>query len=255
VEAERMPLLVVLFLILGAVGLYLALPGASGASQWIAGGLLLAGAGGALVAVVTQVLAPAGPIAPFLLFALVGLFAALRVITHTRPVYSALYFVLLVVAVTGLLLLMQAEFLAAALVIVYGGAILVTYLFVIMLAQRGRTAPYDGKSRDPLLACFAGFVLLTVLTGMLLEPPADDTWARSILVLEGVDIPAGLTEGVGIINVDAPGTVEAVGTPLLTHYIVAIQIIGIILLAAMVGAIAIARRQPTGEVTAAGEGD
>ena len=55
---------------------------------------------------------------------------------HPRPVYSAVYFVLVVLATTGLCVLAAAEFLAAALVIVYGGAIMVTYIFVIMLAQQ-----------------------------------------------------------------------------------------------------------------------
>jgi len=145
-----------------------------------------------------------------------------RVITHRRPVYSALYFVLLILAVTGLLVLLEAKFLAAALVIVYAGAILVTYVFVIMLAQQATAAPYDARAREPFWGCLAGFLLLAIVGMQLLSGGAAAT-------------PAGPA---------AVGTVAEVGTRLLTHYAVAVQVGGLLLLAAMVGAIAIARRKP-----------
>lgn len=107
----------------------------------------------------------------FYLFALIALGAALRVISHPRPIYAALYFVLTILASCGLYLLLSAEFLAFALVIVYAGAILITYLFVIMLATEGPTAEaveamseYDRVSREPVIATVAGFVLLAALT-------------------------------------------------------------------------------------------
>jgi NADH-quinone oxidoreductase subunit J len=71
----------------------------------------------------------------FWAFAAVALGGAVRVVTHPRPVYSALYFVLTVFASAGLFILLWAEFMAAALVLIYAGAILVTYVFVIMLAS------------------------------------------------------------------------------------------------------------------------
>jgi NADH-quinone oxidoreductase subunit J len=71
----------------------------------------------------------------FWAFAAVALGGAVRVVTHPRPVYSALYFVLTVFATAGLFILLWAEFMAAALVLIYAGAILVTYVFVIMLAS------------------------------------------------------------------------------------------------------------------------
>ena len=60
----------------------------------------------------------------FLLFAAVAIASAARVITHPRPVYSAIYFVLVVVSVAALMVLMRAEFVAIALIIIYAGAIL-----------------------------------------------------------------------------------------------------------------------------------
>ena len=61
-----------------------------------------------------------------------GVGSAIRVITHPHPVYAALYFILTIIAMAGLILLLSAEFMAFAVIIVYAGAILVTYLFVIM---------------------------------------------------------------------------------------------------------------------------
>jgi NADH-quinone oxidoreductase subunit J len=81
----------------------------------------------------------------FWIFSAVALLGALRVVTHTRPVYSALYFVLTVFATAGLFILLWAEFMAAALVLIYAGAILVTYVFVIMLASTAAPAPGTGS--------------------------------------------------------------------------------------------------------------
>ena len=99
---------------------------------------------------------------------------ALRVITHPRPVYAALYFILTVLASAGLFLLLSAEFMAFALVIVYAGAILITYLFVIMLATQAPEegheevlAEYDTAAREPIAATVVGFVLLGALTVMM----------------------------------------------------------------------------------------
>ena len=83
----------------------------------------------------------------FWIFSTIAIGGAIRVITHTRPVYSALYFVLTVFASAGLFLLLRAEFMAAALVMIYAGAILVTYVFVIMLAAEG-SKPKGAAAKD-----------------------------------------------------------------------------------------------------------
>jgi NADH-quinone oxidoreductase subunit J len=159
-------------------------------------------------------------------FAVVGLWGALRMITHTRPVYSALYFILVVVSTTGLLFLAEAEFLAGALLIIYAGAILVTYLFVIMLASQsgGGPAAYDQRAREPFIGCLAGFILLGLIAGRTLT--------------SGAELPTHepLVEGAQ--------KVAPVAASLLTTYMIGIQIVGVLLLAAMVGAVAIARRTP-----------
>ncbi len=217
--------LLIILLTLGGVGLYLAMPGGR-LHIGRAGLILLAGAGAALVAAVLPLSGEYGQRIWFALLALIGLIGALRVITHRKPIYSALYFILVVIATAGLLILMQAEFLAAALLIIYAGAILVTYVFVIMLAQQsGGPPPYDRKAREPFAGVVTGFILLAVLTIRLAR---GDGQALSALT---ADPDAGL------------GGVVQVGTHLLTQYVVGIEITGVLLLAAMVGAIAIARRR------------
>ena len=93
----------------------------------------------------------------FWAFSAIALGGAVRVITHPRPVYSALYFVLTVFATAGLFILLWAEFMAAALVLIYAGAILVTYVFVIMLASSAvPDEPGTGAAGDAPATAFEG---------------------------------------------------------------------------------------------------
>jgi len=165
---------------IGAVGLYLLLGKASRPLR-MTGGLLLAIGGAWLAKEGMQRLGPAAapssetPGVFFYIFAAIALGSALRMITHRRPVYCALYFVLVVLSSAAMFLLLGAEFMAFALVIVYAGAILITYLFVLMLAQQSPTpeeeeaggAEYDRIPREPLAAVVVGFLLLAVLSDMI----------------------------------------------------------------------------------------
>ncbi|MGQ0628629.1 MAG: NADH-quinone oxidoreductase subunit J [Phycisphaerales bacterium] len=159
---------------LGAIGVALSLPKKS-FSPFIVGGLVAAGALGLLAVGLFLKTPPTDrPNVLFYVFALIALGASLRVITHPRPVYAALYFILTILASSGLYLLLAAEFMAFALVIVYAGAILITYLFVIMLATETPSAEeidvlndYDRVAREPVVATLAGFILLAALTSIL----------------------------------------------------------------------------------------
>ena len=159
--------------VIGALGLYFMLP--HGWSMARFGGLLGAAALGVLM-LVTLPDAGLGPGAFYYIFTAISLAAAARVITHPRPVYSALYFVLVVLSSSGMLVLLDAEFMAFAMVIIYGGAILVTYMFVIMLATMPQSArepdaspEYDRIAREPLAAVVMGFALAAVLGSVLIS--------------------------------------------------------------------------------------
>lgn len=99
----------------------------------------------------------------FYFFSGVAVAAAGAMIVQRNPVYSALYFAIVILGVCGLFLVMSASFLAAVTIIVYAGAIIVTFLFVIMLAQQTGLADYDRRSRERIFSCLAGFVLLTAI--------------------------------------------------------------------------------------------
>jgi len=98
-------------------------------------------------------------------------------ITQKNPVHAALSFAMVVLSTCGLFLLQAAPFLMAATIVVYAGAIVVTFLFVIMLAQQAGISNADQRSREPFLATVAGFVLLGSLLYILFDsyggPKAD----------------------------------------------------------------------------------
>lgn len=220
-----MPVVVVLLICMGAVGLFLALPG-RGVTFARAGLLLLIGGLAVALAMLIPRFGPSSDRPWFVVLSVISILAAIRVITHPRPVYSALFFILVVVASSGLLVLMQATFLAAAVLIIYAGAILVTYLFVIMLAQQGDTqAAYDTHAREPFFGVVAGFIVLAVISGRIMSGDP--------------------TVGAGN-SAELVGSVGPVGRLLLTEYVVAVQVAGVLLLAAMVGAVAVARRRAWG---------
>lgn len=93
-------------------------------------------------------------------FAGMAIVAGLIMIVQRQPVYSALWFAIVILNTCGLFLLQGGTFLAAATIIIYTGAIIVTFLFVMMLAQQVGTADYDRRAREPFLATLAGFLLL-----------------------------------------------------------------------------------------------
>ncbi len=99
-------------------------------------------------------------------------FGALLV-TQRNPARAALAFALVVLSTCGLFLLLAAPFLMAATIIIYAGAIIVTFLFVLMLAQQEGPSDADARSREPMLASAIGFVLLGALLYVLML--ADDS--------------------------------------------------------------------------------
>lgn len=96
-------------------------------------------------------------------FSLLAIGGGVLMLGQTNPVHAALAFALVVLSTCGLFLLLAAPFLMAATIIIYAGAIVVTFLFVIMLAQQAGLASADARSREPFLASVAGFVLLGAL--------------------------------------------------------------------------------------------
>lgn len=285
------PYLLYALIVLGGVGVCLALPRGRPTPQFIGAGIA-ALAGGLVILFLGLNSGRHYANVYFYVFSAVGLGAALRVITHPRPVYAALYFVLTVLAASGLFLILSAEFMAFALVIVYAGAILITYLFVIMLATQApeegeleKLAEYDTQAREPLAATVVGFLLLAVLTTMLfggvrslptpaarqadlaLEMPrkAENVLRARGLLKSGDTLellrPAGSDDpNADVIEIHSAGSttvltrdqwpeelkvanIESLGFNLLRDHPGTIEIAGVILLMAMLGAVVLSRRQ------------
>lgn len=282
------PYLLFIGLLVAAIGVAVAIPRRRVNPQII--GAVIAGGGLGLVLLSLAITNPdAIPNLHFYVFGLIALGSSLRVITHPRPVYAALFFILTILSSCGIYVILAAEFLAFALIIIYAGAILITYLFVIMLATQAPSeerievlAEYDVAGREPMFAVTASFVLLAALTALLFTgaPQLDaggaagEDGARMAAALERMPnkVERALTERGEIdredtvIAVDAttmtarvetaegvqtlvvpddvvPTNVEMVGFDLLAEHPGTIEIAGVILLMAMVGATVLARRQ------------
>ena len=219
---------------LGAAALWLALPDDRRPAARRRGALLVLAAAALAwlgVHLAGRIAAPGDGRAYFVCLAIIAVLAAARVVTHTRPVYNAVYLLLAVLAVAGLCILAAGEFLAAALVIVYGGAILVTYVFVIMLAQQPVPAPWDLRSREPLAAAVMGFALAAA-AGAIIPPAA----AGSDPAPAARECPAGARAA-------ETGNTLAVGRLLMARHVVAVEVAGVLLLVAMAGALTVARKR------------
>ena len=158
----------------------------------------------------------------------IAIASAVLCITRKSPVASALWLVSTLYQLAVLYVLLDAHFIAAVQVLVYAGAIMVLFLFVIMLLNLGRAGPSDmaGAGRR-VVAGAAGLVLAgELLVFRLAVPPGD-------LVL-----PAGTVSHI----VEEQGAVVAVAKPLFQTYLVPFEVTSLMLLAAIVGAVVLAKR-------------
>lgn len=179
----------------------------------------------------------------FHLLAFFSLVSAVMMITSRNPVYSALWFALVLLANSGLYLLQGAEFLSAATIIVYAGAIVVTFLFVIMLAQPSGAARYDRVSREPFLSSLTGLILSAALVGTLHHSARLEVRGGVVenAVLPAAEIIAGaaaLPDNRELLK--ATGHVAGLGHALFLDHAASVEVIGLLLLVAVVGAMLIA---------------
>ena len=157
----------------------------------------------------------------FLYFAAVIVMAASLVVVLRNPIYSALSLLVMFFHVAGLYVTLHAEFLAAIQIIVYAGAILVLYLFVVMLLNVKREEQFNQQGP---VALFLGVVLLT--EAVLL------TFSRGFTV----GTPAPGREGAAV------GNTESIGEVLYSTYLFPFEIASLILLVAMIGAVILSKK-------------
>lgn len=168
----------------------------------------------------------------FYLFSFVLLFAAFRVITARNPVHAVLYLMLAFSQAAGVWLLLKAEFLAIALVLVYLGAVMVLFLFVVMMLDIHVDTVRKGFWKHFPLAATVGAVIALEMAAVLMGG------------FRGMDEPKPI-----VAVVDAAGQViqysnaKALGKLLYTEYLFPVEIAAVILLVAMISAIALTLRQ------------
>jgi NADH-quinone oxidoreductase subunit J len=162
----------VLVIVAGAIGTFLLLPHRHGLvkpkiAHYLGGGLVAL----SILAYALLWRPPGDMVASFFfyVFGIAAIAGATLTITSKNPVYGALWFASVIIATSGLFMLSGAQFLAAGTVIVYAGAIIVTFLFVIMLAQIEKQATYDRASRSPGRATFSAYLMLWSLVYALLS--------------------------------------------------------------------------------------
>ncbi|MBD0332744.1 MAG: NADH-quinone oxidoreductase subunit J [Chitinophagaceae bacterium] len=156
----------------------------------------------------------------FWLLAVLAVFSALMVITSKNPVYSVLWLIITFFAISGHYILLNAQFLAIVNIIVYAGAIMVLFLFVIMLMNLNEATEPQKNKWLKLAGTVAGGCLLLVLVAVFRNAESQMTQ-----LAEG-DI----------------GLIENLGKVLFTEYVVPFEISSILFLSAMVGAVVIGKR-------------
>src|SRR5947209_7311817 len=159
----------------------------------------------------------------FLMFAAVAVVCAINVVVQTHPISSALSLVGVMGSLAVLYLLLGAEFLAAAQLIVYAGAIMVLFVFVIMLLN---AAPERRNARHSRAAMF-GVPMLVVFLGLI------------AYIVQGF-LPKGDTVTFGKFT---GGTAQAIGMKLFTEYLLPFEIVSVLILIAIFGAIVLARKE------------
>ena len=159
-------------------------------------------------------------------FAGLAVAAALLCITRRNPVASALWLVVTLFAIAALFVLLDAQFIAVLQLLVYAGAIMVLFLFVIMLLNLGRGGPTDIKG--PL-----GLGAGVLLAGLMLVQLLGLRQAATAPMLAPGSMARAAAE---------QGMVPAVARPLFTAYLVPFEITSVLLLAALVGAVVLAKR-------------
>ncbi|MEX2466552.1 MAG: NADH-quinone oxidoreductase subunit J [Gemmatimonadota bacterium] len=164
----------------------------------------------------------------FYVFAAVAIGGALGVVLAKSPVGSLLFMVTTLASLAGTFVLLEAHFLAAIQVIVYAGAIMVLFLFVIMLLNLGHD--YQSDLRGGVFAILS-FAVVGLMAGLL---------ARQLGGLEAFE--PGAEAAVIDAALREHGVVGAIAQPLYTTYVVPFEITGILLLVAIVGAIVLAKR-------------
>ena len=158
----------------------------------------------------------------FFLLAALSVIGALSLILQKHPIHSALSLIVVMVSLAGLYLLMGAEFVAAVQIIVYGGAIMVLFVFVIMLLNAGEEEHTDFSK----LAKFGGLPLALALTGLL----------AAAMIHNGSAVPNNATP-------DVLASTTDISMLLFSTFVYPFELTSFLILVAIMGALVLAQRE------------
>lgn len=173
----------------------------------------------------------------FVLFGVVATGGAIGVVTGRSPVASLLFMVATLASLAGIYVLFEAHFLAAIQVLVYAGAIMVLFLFVIMLLNLGHDYRADLRYGSWSLL---SLVVVGLTAGVLMQGFSGDVGAD--LLENGAAAAAAIDAAV-----IEKGAVGVIADPLFTDYVVAFELMGLLLLVAIVAAVVLAKPRGSGE--------
>ncbi len=159
-------------------------------------------------------------------FSILAVGGGLGFIVAREPVHAALGFATAVLSSCGVLFMQEAYFIAAATMIVYAGATIIIFLFVLMFAQQTNLRAYDLKLTRPAFAALIGTALVITITWSVAEEGA--------ILPQKVDVTR--------INSLAPNQTVGLGRALYTDYLMSVELAGTILLVATIGAIVLAQK-------------
>jgi len=214
-----------LAVLLATLGIWLLVPGNMPRGRKF--GALLALVSGGLFFSILPAIGPVSTRVLFYVLSAVTVISAVATISMRSAVYSAIWFALTLVGTAGLMVLQGAQFVGLATIVVYAGAILVTLLFVIMLAQPDGHDYYDRINWGRLpaaLSAFAGAAMVGLLT----------------LTLGGLAENESLQAAPRTTEILADEHVAHLGAQLFSRHLISIELAGTLLLVALVGAVAIA---------------
>jgi NADH-quinone oxidoreductase subunit J len=169
----------------------------------------------------------------FYAFALVMVLAASMVITVRNPVYAVLYLILTFFTAAAIWMLLEAEFLAIVLVVVYVGAVMVLFLFVVMMLDVNLAPLKEGFIRHLPVAVIVAIVMATELLMVI--------WSKGRFGVEAFPVPPPNPAGYS--------NTRALGELLYTNYLLPFEVAGVILLVAIIAAIALTLRKRSGTKT------
>jgi NADH-quinone oxidoreductase subunit J len=163
------------------------------------------------------------PVVIFFVLAAMAVFGAVSLIVQRHPIHSALSLIVVMVALAGLYLLMGAEFVAAVQIIVYGGAVMVLFIFVIMLLNAGE----EERTNFSKLALYAGIPLAVTVTGLIAAALLNSSKASALPPAQAATLTSTRT----------------LSNLLFQEFVYPFELTSFLILVAILGAIVLAQRE------------